>query len=133
MLGLERGDKMNFASRLKFLREEKNIRQEDLAKILNISRQSISNYENGSRFPNDEELIRNIAMYFNVSLDYLLGITNIRNHYKGPNSLDKLKENTTKYCYNKEKALEALFFEVDKLPPEVIEKITEAIKLFKGL
>jgi transcriptional regulator with XRE-family HTH domain len=124
---------MNFASRLKFLREELNLRQEDLAKILNISRQSISNYEKGLRFPNDEDLIRKIAKYFNVSIDYLLGATNIRKNYNYYQNNGQVKENTSKYNTNKEKALENLFFEVDELSSEVIEKITEAIKLFKSI
>ncbi len=121
---------MNFANRLKALRIEKNLRQDDLAKILNISRQSVSNYENGARFPKDEMLLHNISSFFNVSLDYLLGATNIRCDfsYKGHNVLLEEKENS--YSCDKKAALEELFGVIDNLPINLIVTITKAIKLF---
>lgn len=116
---------MVFSKRFKYLREENGLSQKELAKEFNISRQSISNYENGLRFPNDEKLIINIANYFNVSLDYLFGKTNIRNI-----NTSIVKEEEEEYSAKNE-ALEELFYEVDKLPPSTIKKITTAIKLFK--
>ena len=62
-------------NRMKLLREQHNLSQTDLAKILNISRQSYNFYENEKRDPDTTMLIR-IADFFNVSLDYLLGRTN---------------------------------------------------------
>ena len=62
-------------NRMKLLREQHNLSQTDLAKILNISRQSYNFYENEKRDPDTAMLIR-IADFFNVSLDYLLGRTN---------------------------------------------------------
>ncbi|WP_427338002.1 helix-turn-helix domain-containing protein [Caloranaerobacter sp. DY30410] len=125
---------MKFADRLKLLREEKNLRQADLAKILNISRQSVSNYENGVRFPNDELLLRRIAEFFDVSIDYLLGVTNIRNYYY-ENHIDNIeaKENGSDYQIDKKTALNNLFYEVDDLPCDMIEKITTIVKTIKTL
>lgn len=63
-----------FSNRLKELRQNLPIdkrKQTDVAKILGISAQSYSTYENG-REPNFEILCK-IADYFNVSIDYLLG------------------------------------------------------------
>ncbi|QIB27544.1 helix-turn-helix domain-containing protein [Caloranaerobacter azorensis] len=124
---------MKFAERLKLLREEKNLRQIDLAKILNISRQSVSNYENGVRFPNDELLLRRIAEFFDVSIDYLLGVTNIRNYYNRNIENIEAKENGTDYKIDKKTALNNLFYEVDDLPSDKIEKITAIIKTIKTL
>ena len=62
-------------NRMKLLREQHNLSQTDIAKLLNISRQSYNFYENEKRDPDTEMLIR-IADLFNVSLDYLLGRTN---------------------------------------------------------
>jgi transcriptional regulator with XRE-family HTH domain len=62
---------MFFYERLKGLREDKDLHQEDLAKILNISRTALSNYETGYREPSLATLVK-IADYFNISLDYLL-------------------------------------------------------------
>lgn len=68
------GDIMNFPKRLKFLREQKGLTQEELASILNISRSALSLWEIGKREPNQETL-RLFAEYFDVSVDYLLGRT----------------------------------------------------------
>lgn len=121
---------MNFAQRLRTLRIEKNLRQDELAKILNISRQSVSNYENGARFPKDEVLIRRISNFFNVSIDYLLGATSIR--YSLSSGLDSLlmENNDVLYSQDKKAALEELFLLADRLPRDDIIKITNAIKLF---
>lgn len=116
---------MSFSEKLKLLRKEKGLSQIELAKKLNISRQSISNYENGLRFPNDEKLIVKISDFFNVSIDYLFGKTNIRNF----NSYI-VKEKDETYC-NKNKVIEELFHEIDQLPTSTIEKIKKTIELFK--
>lgn len=62
-----------FANRLKELREKIGLNQKECAEKLNISRGSISFYENGERLP-DIEKIYNMATFFNVSSDYLLGL-----------------------------------------------------------
>ena len=59
---------MEISKRIKTLREEHNLTQEELAKELNISRNAISNYENGVRTP-DLNVIRDICEFFNVTLD----------------------------------------------------------------
>lgn len=64
--------------RLKELRKEKGISQLKLAMELNTNQNTISRYETGEREPGINELI-SIADYFNVSVDYLLGRTDVRN------------------------------------------------------
>ncbi|MGH4140895.1 cobalamin-dependent protein [Clostridium sp.] len=59
-------------SHLKSLRNEKKLKQKDLAYILGLAQTTVANYESGIRFPNEATLI-NIADYFHVSLDELLG------------------------------------------------------------
>lgn len=58
--------------RLKDLRVKRGISQEDLARSLNLTKSSICCYEKGLRVPALETLI-NLADYFEVSVDYLLG------------------------------------------------------------
>jgi repressor LexA len=65
-------------NRIKYLRAEKGISQNELAKALGLTQQAISAYENGLREP-DLETLQKIADFFDVSLDYLLGRTDIRN------------------------------------------------------
>lgn len=125
---------MNFSERLKLLREENDLTQNDLAKILNISRQSVGNYEKGTRFPNDPELILKIARLFNVSIDYLLGGTTIRNSF-GSSSVKadiRIKEDDSSSYLNKTKILEDLFHEVDDLSVDNIEKLIRCIKILKN-
>lgn len=62
-----------FRYRLKELRAEKEIGQVELAKILGVSKGVISLWENGLREPGMNSLIL-IAKYFNVSIDYLVGL-----------------------------------------------------------
>lgn len=70
-----------FGSRLKQLRMTNTLTQQDLAISLNISKSNISKYENGTIEPSFEILIK-ISDYFQVSIDYLLGKTDIENIYK---------------------------------------------------
>lgn len=65
-------------NRIKFLREEKGIFQKDLANLLSVSVPAINYYENEKRAI-DTETASILADYFNVSIDYLLGRTDVRN------------------------------------------------------
>ncbi|MEW8974515.1 MAG: helix-turn-helix transcriptional regulator [Tissierellaceae bacterium] len=69
---------MSFGNRLRQLRLENNMTQEDLSKELNVSRATVGRYENDDRFP-DKDTLKNIADIFNVSTDYLLGRINMKN------------------------------------------------------
>lgn len=61
--------------RLKDLREDKDLKQEDIAKILNISQTNYSKYELGKiNIPINSLII--LATFYNTSIDYLLGLTN---------------------------------------------------------
>lgn len=64
----------SFASRLKDLRTSRNLTMESLAKDLDTTRATISNFENEQRKPSLDMIIK-IADYFQVSVDYLVGRT----------------------------------------------------------
>lgn len=61
----------NFGARLKDLRLRAKLTQQQLGDIVHVSKVSISGYERGERSP-DTETLRNLANYFEVSVDYLL-------------------------------------------------------------
>ena len=65
-------------NRLKELRTQKGISQRALGEILNMSQQAIAKWEIGTASP-DPVMLNKIADYFNVTVDYLTGHTNIKN------------------------------------------------------
>ncbi|MDT2884902.1 helix-turn-helix transcriptional regulator [Lactococcus lactis] len=67
-----------FAERLKELRKEKDLTQNEFAERLGIKQNSYSDWENGKSEPNIK-MLEKIAVFFDVSIDYLVGIKNERN------------------------------------------------------
>ncbi|MCI8396892.1 MAG: helix-turn-helix transcriptional regulator [Clostridia bacterium] len=65
-------------NRIKSLRTERNINQDVLAKLLGLEIAGVSKLETG-RVPLKDEYIIKLADYFNVSTDYLLGKSNLKN------------------------------------------------------
>jgi transcriptional regulator with XRE-family HTH domain len=59
--------------RLRKLRKEKGINQEELADVIGVNKATVSLYEIGKNDPSDKLKIE-IAKYFNISLDYLIGV-----------------------------------------------------------
>lgn len=60
---------------LRGIREDRDIKQKDIAKYLNVSQNTYSQYETGVISLTAEVLIK-LANYYNVSIDYLLDRTN---------------------------------------------------------
>ena len=65
---------MNFNVRLKSLRQKRKLTQSELASILGLKPTAISNYESKRNEPSFEKLIA-LSKYFDVSCDYLLGVS----------------------------------------------------------
>ena len=63
------------------LREDHDLTQAELGKILNISQRTYSYYEKGEHDIPPEILIR-LAKYYHTSIDYLLGLTNHKDPYQ---------------------------------------------------
>lgn len=97
-------------NRIKILREELCLKQEELANKMSVSPSSIGMYETNKREPNNE-LILKLAQFFGVSTDYLLGKSDIRN----PEEF--------KYAYNRPK-------EADGLSDE---EVNDALRFYKEM
>ncbi len=69
---------IEIGKKLKALRKQKNLTQEQLAKRLWVTKSIISAYESESRFPSLDMLIK-LAQTFSVSTDYLLGVNKKQN------------------------------------------------------
>jgi len=73
--------------RLKRLREKEGFLQKDVAKELGVRSNILSGYENGTRSPDPEMLVR-LARLYNVSTDYLLGYSDDETEVEDPEFVD---------------------------------------------
>lgn len=67
---------MRYYPRLRDLREDADLTQDELVKILGMHKTTYTNYEQGKREPPFELIIR-LAKLYNVSIDYIAGLTNV--------------------------------------------------------
>ena len=95
--------------RLAELRKDKNLSQKDLAEKLKISTYTVSSYEREKSTPDDEMKIK-IAKFFNISLDYLLGLISEERPIGGGKP----------------------FVVPDNLPPQAIKEIKDYIEYIKS-
>lgn len=100
---------MGFAERLKSLREDNDEKQKDIATLLNVSSSMISFYESGIHFPRDEKLLLKLAKHFNVSMDYLMGMTDIPNYH----------------------SITKIFSDIGKFSPETLEQLSDYVDYLK--
>ena len=63
-------------NRIKDLREDRDLRQADVAEAIGIDQRSLSNYETGKTNPDSSVVVR-LARFFGVSCDYLLGVSDV--------------------------------------------------------
>ncbi len=81
---------MSLGERIKHVRLKKDMKQEELGKLLNVGKSTISQYETNKSTP-DAATISKIADIFNTTTDYLLGRTD------NPNSTTAAKESKAEY------------------------------------
>lgn len=78
-----------FGKRLRELRKEHSISAEELAKIMGINKSTISRYETGKREPYIP-FVQELALHFNVSMDWLVGRSDIRTPNTDLGTLEKI-------------------------------------------
>lgn len=106
----ERNDYMEFADRLIKLRESKKLRQEDVAKIIDVARSTYSMYEQGKREPSYLTLCK-LTNFYGVTADYLL---------KGTSKTDTLNKNKN-----------IRLFDINGLDSEAVKAIEMQIEFFR--
>lgn len=130
---------MSFGNRLRNLRLEMGLTQEELAKKLNVSRATVGRYETNERFP-DKNILNSIADIFKVSIDYLLERTDEKDlSYKKDSNNKHIKNNICKKIENE--VMERLTSEniittEEYIPEDILKNIIEygieaAIKIAK--
>lgn len=71
---------MRYNERIRSLREDHFLTQQKIADLLNIGQRTYSDYESGkTRIPIDSIMI--LARYYNVSMDYITGASNVKKEY----------------------------------------------------
>lgn len=68
---------MEFKDILRGLREDKDLKQREVAEILGVSRRTYTSYENGTYEPSIQSLIK-LANFFGTTIDYLVGRVNTK-------------------------------------------------------
>lgn len=105
---------MLLKDRLKELRLERDLLQKDIAQILNLTTSAYGYYEQGKRVP-DSETIKILSNFYNVSSDYLLGMSDVRNYTEDSNITIALNSDT----------------DYDNLPKEAKDEINNFIEYIK--
>lgn len=73
-------DIMKYSERIRALREDNDFNQTEIAEILNVGQKTYSDYELGkTRIPIDS--IIKLAKYYNVSLDYICGVSDVKKEF----------------------------------------------------
>lgn len=111
----------NFQSRLRELRKALDLSQEELGHKFNVAKSTISQYELGKRTP-DSIMLEKLADFFDVTVDYLLGRSEIKNPYGKEESLENELSCEAKSYY---------FLEKHDLPAEAVQRIDEYIEFIK--
>ena len=117
---------MEFGDRIKELRLECKLSQQELASAVKISKSSISMYENNNRMP-EIETFEALADFFNVDMDYLKGKSDIKrkNLYEG---LGKTLLNPDK----DDEILLEMLRDIRNMTSEQQEKLKSIIKSLKS-
>ena len=98
---------LSFKDRIVELRTEYGLSQQDLARAINFGKSIIYYWENGEREPNTKALIA-LSNYFNVSIEYLLGISDE----------EKIYSDYSARLTDKEKRLLKAFMQLDDVAQE---------------
>lgn len=114
-----------FAQRLKELRLEMHLTQQELADIFFLNKSSISRYEQGKQMP-EIDLLQKFASFFNVSVDYLLGLSDERIPLQENRSLGKEAKGMSSQKGNPPKLTRKDEREIEKILDEVRKQLENA-------
>lgn len=127
-----------FGERFKELRKMKKLTQEKLAEMFSINKSSISRYEKNTQMP-EMDTLKKFANFFDVSIDYLLGRTDVKNinseeyrkiefnptlNKKDMQDIEKILNKTIEVLQTQE----GLMLNGEILDEEDVELLTQAIK-----
>jgi transcriptional regulator with XRE-family HTH domain len=109
-----------FVTNLKYLLSQSEKLQKDICKEIGISKQKLTNWKTGYTEPNLDDIAK-IALYFNVSTDYLIGI-------EDELGIKKENEDNAFIAFNKEEI--EIIEDYRTLTPDLRKMIRETLKTF---
>ncbi|WP_042683149.1 helix-turn-helix domain-containing protein [Anaerosalibacter massiliensis] len=118
-----------FGDRLKKLRKERHITQEELAKNIGVSTSMVGMYETGARKASYKVLVK-ISKYFNVSTDYLLGKTEEKKETIGVVKESKASYNSDNLEEDFPEGVYVLRRASKELSPEAKKQMIKIMKTF---
>lgn len=118
-----------FYSRLKLLCDEKGISPTKACSEIGISKGTLSYWKNTDGFVPKNDILRKIALYFDVSTEYLSGNSDLRNPIQ-VSEIDELTEYLEELRTRSE--LRMLFSVAKGATKEDVEKVVEMFKIMKG-
>ena len=109
-----------FANRIKSLRIEKGLTGTELSAMFNQTKSAVSSWERRDRTPSQETLIT-LAVYFEVSLDYLLGMSDVRT---------PIVDTTQSFTIDLVNRLlkENIISDIDNIPEEITDMIISSLR-----
>ena len=116
---------MNLGNKIRELRRQRNLTQEQLAVSLNISAQAVSKWEMGASYP-DMTMIPTLAAFFKVSLDELFDF-DVKSIDK---EIEEIRLDFNKYFWSNFEKAEQILLDGLKLYPASIQLKTELLKLY---
>ena len=116
---------VDVGSRIKELRVSQKITQNDFASRLGVTKSAISSYENGSRLPSHDILIK-ISRIFKVSTDYLLGCVDEKSQTVNVSGLSDEQIDSIKSSINTFRAFNAVR---EQVPPDLQKLLDEFIEM----
>ena len=117
---------MQFGDRLKTLRKERGITQEQLAVIIGVERSSIGKYEGKSKIVPSDDVKAKIAEYFSVSVDYLLGRTDL------PAAAPVSTKENQPAAFSGSELDESLVSDLTSLSPQEVQRVLDFIAGLKA-
>lgn len=117
---------MDFGERVKGLREEINLSRDELAKEFEISYSTLSKYETNGRFP-DKNMLKRFSNYFDVSIDYLLGQTDVRKIHTNSSVLDV--DDVVYYIKNRFSSANNIVINGEPASYEVVEGLLQGLEV----
>lgn len=106
---------------LKTLRMEKGMSQQEFAEAIHASQNTVSQWENGTRKP-AYDIVETLADFFNVSIDYLLGKSDLRNPLDIPEHIEGIADLILRMRSDDE--FSDIINKINELSPEQLKAIS---------